>query len=103
CIDPEFKNMPLEFHSALLQGQFLTSSNSDLLIYEIYSRKLLSHRMLHLDASIDFHEIEVSLFVEKKFHRSRRMIFRRFNNIDRTLSHFFAERFIHFRARRFLN
>ncbi len=56
--------------------------NSDLLLDEIDAGQFFGDGMLDLDPGIDFHEVEIALFIEKKFDGADRMVLRGPDDFD---------------------
>ena len=90
-IDAELDHMAIEIDILLLENELLTHRNADLLSDQIDACQLFGHGVLHLDARVDFHEVEVVLFIEKKLHGPGRMVFCLFHNFDSCLSDLFAQ------------
>ena len=49
----------------------LSRGDADLRAHQIDARHHLGDGMLHLDAGIDFNEVEIALFIHQEFDRSR--------------------------------
>src|SRR2546422_1025205 len=58
--------MPLEEDALLRAPQVLARRQPDLLLDQIQAGDALGHRMLHLDAGVHLHEVEVAALVEEK-------------------------------------
>ena len=90
-IDPKLYYMPFKFDIFLFIRNFLSHGNFELLLNKINSCQLFSHCMLHLNACIHFHEVEIKIFIQQKLNRTCRVIFGIFNNVHSRLTNFFAQ------------
>src|SRR5579859_2846278 len=64
-IDPAFDGMAVKMDVFLPERQFFTGSDQNLGFDDVYSGDHLRNRMLHLDSSVHFNEIELAFLVQK--------------------------------------
>src|SRR5262245_37593895 len=102
-IDAAFHNVSSEFDVLLAVRQLPAGSNQNLITNDIDPRNALRHRMLHLDASVHFHEVELLVLINKELERADVGITDRLNGSNDLLPNFYAELRRHDDGRRFLN
>ena len=71
--------------------QMLTSSDLDLLLHEIASVDLFGDGVLHLDAGVHFHEVEIPVIVHKILDGAGVCVADALAEVDRCIAHFFAK------------
>jgi len=60
--------MPFHLDVFLTEGELSALGDLDLFNNEIDTSELFCNRVLDLDPCVDFHEIEVFIFIEKKLN-----------------------------------
>ncbi len=62
---------PRNAHVLLPEAQLLAGRDADLRLHQVHPRDRLGHRMLHLDAGVHLHEVEVLLLVQEELDGAR--------------------------------
>ena len=81
---------PLNCDVFLLERELFTLGDLDLRRDEIDAGQLFGDRVLDLDAGVDFHEVEVLVFIEKKLDGADRVVFGGFDDCLQRFADFFA-------------
>ena len=69
-VNPHFDRVAVLRNLFLRDRQLLPRGHADLLFDQIDPGHLLGHRMLNLDASVHFQQIEVLILINQELHRA---------------------------------
>ena len=92
-VDPTLNCGPSGFDLALSKRELLACGDEDLRFDQVDTRNHFAHRMLDLDSSVDFDEVEIILLIDDELYGRCIVIIRLLDHPDRCVAHGFSRRF----------
>jgi hypothetical protein len=86
-INPALDRISTQNDILLLQSEFLTRCDVQLLFDQIDPSNHFGYRMLDLEASVHFEKVEMTVFIDKEFHGPCVEVVRSSNNLERRFTH----------------
>src|SRR5262249_56502093 len=93
-IEAALDRMPPPLDIALRKWQPLSGSDANLQVCHVKAVDQLRNRVLDLETSVHFEEIEIAFCIHKKLDRTSICISDRFRGLDRNSTHALAQSFV---------
>ena len=69
-VQAHFNGVAVAAHLVLAQGQRLACGDAQLPFHQVQAGHQFGHRVLHLQAGVDFHEVEIAVRADDELHRA---------------------------------
>ena len=100
-INAALDRVALQFHLLLCNGKAIALGNANLLSNQINACDHFRHGMLHLDAGVHLHEVEIAVSIHQKLHGARPDIVDGLRGPHSGMTHLFSQFWVQSWARGF--